>query len=141
MYSKSIVILQSVEPLRLPECIDLRLARDHHLLCHVVDLRTWPVVHHRIREHKVDVALELKRVGYEPILNARLDRLEVHRSLDDIVVVWGFGFFDGIVENVAVTVLGDRTVKHADDVLELFGDDRCFGVRAFAALFDCLTWA
>ena len=130
-----------MEPLRLPESRNMRLTLQHHLLRHIINLRPRSIIHHGVGEHQIHVPLKFRRIRYPAILHPRLDRLEVHRSLDDIVVVWGFGFFDGIVENVAVTVLGDRTVKHADDVLELFGDDGCFGVRAFAALFDCLTWA
>lgn len=57
------------------------------------------------------------------------------------MVVGSFRLFDGVVEDVAVAVLGDRAVEHANDVLELFGDDGGVGVSAFATVFSCLAWA
>ena len=107
-----------MEPLGLPERVDLAFTKRHHLLRHVVDLRAWPVVHHRIGEHKVNIALELERVRDQPVLDARLDRLQVHGPLDDVVVVGSLRLFDRVVEDVPVAMLGDLRVQHADHVLE-----------------------
>ena len=89
-------------------------------------IRPRPIVHHRIREHEVYIPLELQRVRNQTVLDACLDRLEVHRPLDNVVVVWSFGFLNGVVEDVPVAVLGDRAVQHSNNILELLIARLCF---------------
>ena len=88
VYISRLTILHAMQAFRLPEGIDLAFTRHHHLLRyistawykagrlsshllrHVVDLRPGTIVHHRVCEHEEDIALELKRVRDEAILDA-----------------------------------------------------------------------
>lgn len=122
---------------RMAESINVVLAILHHLpivwvsrscfgkwktylRCHIENFRTRSVVNHGIGKHQVNVSLKFRGVGYYPLLDACLDRLEVHWTLDDVVVVGCFMLLDRIMENVAISMLGYGTVKHVDDILELF---------------------
>jgi hypothetical protein len=77
-----------------------------------------PVIHERIGKDEVDVTLILKRVGNEAFLDALLDLFEVHGLVHDILIIGGVRLFDGIVEDVTVSVLRDRGVYEADPILE-----------------------
>jgi len=115
----------SHKPLGLSECVDVDFTFYHHLLCHLVYITSRTIIHHCIRKHKIHIPLELKRTRDDTIFDPRLDSLEVHRSFDNLVVVWRFRVFDRVVEDVAVAVLRYLAVEHSDYGLEtLVGDGR-----------------
>jgi hypothetical protein len=51
----------------------------------------------------------------------RFDRLEVHWSFHNIVVIRCLGRFDRVVEDVAITMLRNLRMNHGDDRLEFLG--------------------
>jgi len=85
-----------------------------------VYIRPWSIIHHSVGEHEENVALVFQGISNYPILKPRLDGLEIHRALNDLVIIRRFRVFYGIVEDVAVSVLRDLGMKHTDDILETF---------------------
>lgn len=96
------------------------IRRVTHIFCHCVYIRPWSIIHHRVGKHEVNVALVFQGIANYPVLKPRLDGLEIHRALNDLMVIRRFRVFYGIVENVAVSVLRNLRMKHTNDVLETF---------------------
>lgn len=107
-----------METFGLLECLNMTLALQHHLFSHIVNLRARSVIHHRIREHEIHVSLELERARDESVLDSRLDCLEVHRPLDDVMVVGRLNLADRVVKDSPIAVLRDLRVHHCDHCLE-----------------------
>lgn len=89
-----------------------------HLLCQSIYVRAGPVIHYCVSKHKVYVSLVLRGVGDAAVLSFGLDGLEIYWTFHVILVVWSFGFFDGIVENTPAAMGQDLTVQKSDDVLK-----------------------
>ena len=77
---------------------------------HPVDIGLGSVVHHRIGIHEIDLPLVIIGVAYSSVFDSCLHGFQVHRSFDDFMVVRCFRVFDWVVENVAVSMLGDLRV-------------------------------
>jgi len=93
------------EALGLTESVDMLFRLQHHLLCHDIDVGVWPIVHHRVGKHQVYIPLKLKRIRNCTFLYLRFDCLEIHGPLDNLMVIRGFGVFDWVMEDIAVTVI------------------------------------
>jgi len=97
-----------------------------YILCHGMDIRVWPIVHHRICKHQIDVALEFEGVGNDAVFDSRLDCFEIHWPLDNFMIIWRLRVLDRIVENIAIAVLRYLRMEHANNVLKAFGGDLFF---------------
>lgn len=86
----------------------------------MVDVRAWPIVHQGVCEHQVYISLKLERVRDETVLDPRLDGLQVHGPLHYVVIVRRLCLADGVVEDIAVTMLRYLRMQHSDHVLEPF---------------------
>jgi hypothetical protein len=96
------------------------MKRATYIFCHGVYIRPWSIIHHSVGEHEVNVALVFKGIANYPILEPRLDSLEIHRTFNDLMVIRRFRVFNGIVKYVAISVLRNLRMKHTDNVLEPF---------------------
>jgi len=74
---------------RLPKLADERFALQHHLFGHLVKVRVWSVVHHRVGKHEEDIPLILVGVGHPTVSYFGFDRLEVNCTFDDFVIIRG----------------------------------------------------
>lgn len=86
------------------EMRNVHFARGHHLLRHVGDLAPSPIIYRSIREHQADVALKLFDVADAPVLNSRPQRLQIHRTLDDLVIIGRLVLMSAAIGQVRLTL-------------------------------------
>jgi len=89
----------------LPEGINMDLALEHHLFRHQRNITPWPIVHHRIRKHQVHIPLKIHGCPNHAIFDPSFNSLQVHGTLDNLVVIGRFGRFYGVMEDITIAVL------------------------------------
>lgn len=119
---------------------NMPLTSSKHLPSHIIHLAPFPIIHSRIpairqphsnnsRKHQPDIPLKLINAPNSPILDPLPDLLQIHRFLNDLVIVRRLGLLHWVLEHRAILVLCDRVQQRQNELGRLFlwrsGSCRC----------------